>query len=139
MNSGSLLKLLFLVFLLSVNGSAATEQVGSFPRYQTSSSCASCHHQQFDAWINSHHGWAWREPISENVLGNFNQVNFKHAGFTYHFLKENDEYYVVADNPSGKATQYKVHSVAGVTPLQQYLLDIGDGRLQALDVAWDTT
>ncbi|MES9972033.1 MAG: multiheme c-type cytochrome [Candidatus Thiodiazotropha sp.] len=110
----------------------------STPGYQTSAACADCHQQQFDAWVDSHHAWAWREPVPENVLGDFNQAKFRHAGFTYQFLKKNNEYFVVADDPSGKTTQYKVDSVAGVSPLQQYLLDIGDGRLQALDIAWDT-
>ncbi|MEW8331603.1 MAG: multiheme c-type cytochrome, partial [Candidatus Thiodiazotropha sp.] len=138
MNFYSLLQLLFLLFIVISTNSATAEQGGGLPRYLTSATCATCHQQQFDAWSNSHHGWAWREPVSENVLGDFNKTKYTHAGFTYQFLKEYDEYFIVADNPSGKAKKYKVHSVAGVTPLQQYLLDIGDGRLQALDIAWDT-
>ncbi|MES9853403.1 MAG: multiheme c-type cytochrome [Candidatus Thiodiazotropha sp. L084R] len=100
--------------------------------------CVNCHQQQFDSWSNSHHSWAWRKPSSENVLGDFNEAEFEHAGFTYRFHKKNEDYVVIADNQSGNVTKYKVHSVAGVTPLQQYLVDIGEGRLQALDVAWDT-
>ncbi len=34
--------------------------------------------------------------------------------------------------------RFEVNSVAGIAPLQQYLLEIEPGRLQALDLAWDT-
>ena len=45
---------------------------------------------------------------------------------------------MVADGPDGNARRYPIHSVVGVTPLQQYLVETEPGRLQALDVAWDT-
>lgn len=127
---------LFLSLVLLIDSTYSSEIKS--PQYSGSETCKSCHQQQYDAWSDSHHSWAWREPKSENVLGNFNNVEFQHAAFNYRFITENGNYYVIADNKSGKAKKYKVHSVAGVTPLQQYLVEIGLGHLQALDVAWDT-
>lgn len=125
---------LLLLFLPAVL--YASEQKA--PDYVSSSACSSCHEEQFRNWSDSHHSWAWREPIPENVLGDFDDASFEHNGFTYRFLQEGKQYFVVADSQSGKAERYLVHSVVGVTPLQQYLVHTGKGRLQALDVAWDT-
>ena len=108
------------------------------PEYTGSGACKNCHEQEYEKWSDSHHGWAWREPIAANVLGDFNNAEFTHAGFSYRFLTENDEFFIIADNSQGKETKYRLHSVVGVTPLQQYLVDTGEGHLQALDVAWDT-
>ncbi|MCG7927156.1 MAG: tetratricopeptide repeat protein [Candidatus Thiodiazotropha taylori] len=127
---------LFLSLVLLIDSTYSSEIKS--PQYSGSETCKSCHQQQYDAWSDSHHSWAWREPKSENVLGNFNNVEFQHAAFNYRFITENGDYYVIADNKSGKAKKYKVNSVVGITPLQQYLVEIGLGHLQALDVAWDT-
>ena len=35
-------------------------------------------------------------------------------------------------------TEYDVHSVVGIEPLQQYLFETEPGRLQSFDVVWDT-
>jgi tetratricopeptide (TPR) repeat protein len=45
---------------------------------------------------------------------------------------------VRTQGPDGALQDYKVTHVFGVTPLQQVLLDTGRGRLQALDIAWDS-
>ncbi len=108
------------------------------PDYVTSEACASCHQQQFDAWSGSHHSWAWREPAAANVLGDFNSAEIEHAGFTYRFVTDDDTYAIIADNADGKSTRYPVRYVVGVTPLQQYLVETEPGRLQAMDLAWDT-
>ena len=108
------------------------------PGYATSPQCRSCHQAEYRAWSDSHHSWAWREPTTENVLGDFDDAAHDHAGFTYRFITEAGAYFVVADNASGDSTKYRVHSVVGVTPLQQYLVETERGRLQALDLAWDT-
>ncbi|MCA9706685.1 MAG: tetratricopeptide repeat protein, partial [Myxococcales bacterium] len=39
--------------------------------------------------------------------------------------------------PGDAASTYPVRYTFGVEPLQQYLVDVGSGRLQALPVAWD--
>ncbi|MEJ2523792.1 MAG: tetratricopeptide repeat protein, partial [Gammaproteobacteria bacterium] len=40
--------------------------------------------------------------------------------------------------PDGKLADYRIKYTFGVSPLQQYLVEFPDGRLQALPIAWDT-
>lgn len=127
---------LFLLFFILIPLQSSASDKNS-PDYVTSGLCQSCHQDQYQKWHQSHHSWAWREPSSKNLLGNFNKASFKHDGFNYRFLTEGGKYFVIADNASGESTKYKVHSVVGVTPLQQYLVETEKGKLQALDVSWD--
>ncbi len=128
-------RLLILGLLVLMNSvlSAAPQ-----PAFVTSQACQGCHQQAFSAWRDSHHGWAWREPSAENVLGDFADARFSHEGVTYHFQREGEAFFISADGPDGAMTRYPLRYVVGVTPLQQYLVDTGKGRLQALDLAWDT-
>lgn len=126
-----------LLFCVPGTHAAAAETPGQ-PEFVTSQACAACHEQEYTAWRDSHHGWAWRLPARENVLGDFDDAAFRHRGFTYRFETEGGVYFVTADGPDGKATRYPVRYAVGVTPLQQYLVETDGGRLQALDVAWDT-
>ncbi len=106
-------------------------------RYLSSQACIDCHEEQFDAWSESHHSWAWRKPTAENVLADFKHTQFEYAGFSYEFSSKNGTYLVEADGPDGRSTLFQVKYVVGVSPLQQYLVETEEGRLQALDVAWD--
>ncbi len=41
------------------------------------------------------------------------------------------------DGPDGKLATFQVKYTFGVDPLQQYLIEFPDGRVQALSIAWD--
>jgi len=45
---------------------------------------------------------------------------------------------VRTDGPDGKLHDYEIKYTFGVVPLQQYLIEFPDGRLQALGIAWDS-
>jgi predicted CXXCH cytochrome family protein len=45
---------------------------------------------------------------------------------------------VRTDGPDGKLHDYEIKYAFGITPLQQYLVELDKGRLQALTIAWDT-
>ncbi len=109
------------------------------PRHVTSQACKACHDQQFRDWSDSHHDWAWRLPRPENVLGDFDDASIHHKGVTSRFSNRGGRYYVETDGPDGKPREFEVKFTVGVEPLQQYLLETEPGRLQALDLAWDTT
>jgi tetratricopeptide (TPR) repeat protein len=109
------------------------------PRHVTSQACKTCHEQQLRDWSDSHHDWAWRRPQPENVLGDFDDANIHHKGVTSRFSNRDGRYYIETDGPDGKPREFEVKYTVGVEPLQQYLLEIEPGRLQALDLAWDTT
>ncbi len=109
------------------------------PRHVSSQACMSCHEQQFRDWTGSHHDWAWRRPQPENVLGDFDDASIHHNGVTTRFSNREGRYYIEADGPDGKPREFEIKYTVGVEPLQQYLVETEPGRLQALDLAWDTT
>ena len=44
----------------------------------------------------------------------------------------------VTDGPDGELREFEVAYTFGVEPLQQYLVELDNGRLQALSLCWDT-
>jgi predicted CXXCH cytochrome family protein len=117
------------------NAAAQRKAVG--PEYVGSKSCESCHAAQTRAWKRSHHALAWTLPNEKNVLADFANKTFLHHNVKTLFSKEAQTFFVETDGPDGKSKKYRVVGIAGIEPLQQYLVDTGNGRLQALDVAWD--
>jgi len=107
------------------------------PAYVGSESCVACHGEQAAAWRQSHHARAWLMPDADAVLGDFDGASFEHHGTTYRFLREGDAYAVEEIGPSGEIERFAIESLAGIDPLQQYLVETEPGRLQALDLAWD--
>ena len=106
--------------------------------YLGNAACAGCHEQASADWTDSHHDLAMQEATPETVLGNFNNATFNYFGVTTTFSQKGDAFFIETDNAAGKLETYRVAYVFGVEPLQQYLLSLGKGRLQALSVAWDT-
>jgi tetratricopeptide (TPR) repeat protein len=106
--------------------------------YTGSDSCKSCHAQEHSKWQGSHHDLAMQLPTPETVLGNFNDATFTKDGVTTLFFRDGEQYKVRTDGEDGKLTDFTVKYVFGVYPLQQYLLPLSRGRLQALSVAWDS-
>jgi predicted CXXCH cytochrome family protein len=76
-------------------------------------------------------------PTKETVLGDFSSKTVKHWGEAFTFKVAGENFEVVVKS-GGVSTTYPVRFVFGVQPLQQVLVDVGSGRLQALPVAWDT-
>ena len=128
-----------LATLLALAVSVSAAQAASQPNYVGLDTCRSCHATQVEAWQDSHHGWALRLPTPENVLGDFKDAKFEFKGVTSRFFQKDGKYFVETDGADGKLQPFEIKYVVGVTPLQQYLVDTGQGRLQALDLAWDTT
>lgn len=108
------------------------------PAYVGSQTCSGCHADQFALWEDSHHSWAWREPVSDNVLGNFTGDEFVHGDETTRFLEHDGRYVIEVEDESGATASYELRAAVGVAPLQQYLVETEEGRLQAHDVAWGT-
>lgn len=99
--------------------------------------CAGCHSQAFEKWQGSHHDLAMQAPTDSTVLGNFDNASFSKNGVSTRFYRRGEDFMVRTDGPDGQMTDYSVTWVFGVDPLQQYLLTMEDGRLQALSIAWD--
>ncbi|MEM9309020.1 MAG: multiheme c-type cytochrome [Pseudomonadota bacterium] len=126
-----------LILLLVCAPSIAIGQTSS-ATYVGSNACRACHAEAADAWVSSHHAKAWTAPTGENIVADFNDTEFRHDGTLTRFRTEDGRYFVTVTEKDGVTTDYPVHSVAGIEPLQQYLLETEPGRLQSFDVVWDT-
>ena len=100
--------------------------------------CQGCHSAQVKDWQGSHHQLAMQQADPQTVLANFDNVQFKSEGERTRFYRQNNEFWVNTPGADGKPADFKVAYTFGIAPLQQYLIDVGDGKLQALGIAWDT-
>ncbi|MFT5371838.1 MAG: putative CXXCH cytochrome family protein [Lysobacterales bacterium] len=103
-----------------------------------SQACAGCHDGQYDAWKGSHHELAMQHANSSTVLGDFNNREFTNFGMTSRFYLKDGRYFVNTDGPDGRLQDFEIKYTFGVVPLQQYLVEFPDGRIQALEIAWDS-
>jgi predicted CXXCH cytochrome family protein len=131
--------LLALVAALAVDGGARAAQmpVVRQPQYVGSGGCVACHGAEAGLWKESDHQLAWTLPGPETVLGDFDDASFSSRGVTSRFTSEGGKYFVETEDGAGERRTFEVVGVAGVRPLQQYLLSPAPGRTQAFDVAWD--
>lgn len=111
-----------------------SEQAAS---YVGGAACTACHAPQAEAWRGSHHALAMQEATPETVLGDFKGTAFSHKGVTSTFFQRDGKFFVNTDGPDGKLADFAIKYTFGVTPLQQYLIEFPDGRMQALSIAWD--
>jgi tetratricopeptide (TPR) repeat protein len=107
------------------------------PEYVGTAACASCHAREHRQWQGSHHDRAMAEASEATVLGNFAGAKFSHGGATSTFFRRDGRFFVNTDGPDGRLRDFEIKYTFGVTPLQQYLVEMPGGRLQALGIAWD--
>ena len=100
--------------------------------------CAECHKAEYDLWRGSDHDHAMQEASEQTVLGDFNNIEFDYFDTTSRFYQKDGKYKVLTDGPDGELKGYEVKYTFGIYPLQQYLIEFPDGRLQALSIAWDS-
>ena len=99
--------------------------------------CAGCHAEQVASWAGSHHDGAMQPALPDTVLGDFANAEFTYNGMTSVLFERNAEFWMRTDGPEGTLEDFRVTHTFGVEPLQQYLLELPDGRLQASSIAWD--
>lgn len=103
-----------------------------------SKACAGCHQDQTRLWQASQHRHAMDHAIEKSVRGDFNNAAFDYNGIRSRFFRAGNRFLVETDGPDGKLATFEVKYTFGVDPLQQYLVEFPDGRVQALSIAWDT-
>ena len=106
--------------------------------YVEDSACGGCHSQQYNDWLESHHDLAMQEATEETVLGDFRDATFHHFGVESRFFRRTGGFFVNTDGPDGTLEDFEIRYTFGVEPLQQYLVPLPGGRLQALGIAWNT-
>ena len=110
---------------------------GAPPTYVGSSACADCHRDEFQRWQGSQHAVAMQPATERTVLGDFNDASFRNFGVTTEFFRRDGKYLFRTEGPDGKTAEFEVRHVFGVYPLQQYLVELPGGHVQAFSVAWD--
>lgn len=111
---------------------------GAGPTYVGRAHCAACHAGETAGWTGSHHDLAMQAATEATVLGDFNDATFEQFGVVSRFYREDGAFMVRTDGPDGELRDYPIQYTFGVYPLQQYLIAFPGGRLQALDIAWDS-
>lgn len=129
-------KLLIILALCigSVICSAEQEYVGT---YVGASECRGCHQTQFDQWSDSDHAWAMLQPDQRSVLGDFSDATVEFHDIKTRFYQQDSNYFIETLGDDG-VEAFKVAYTFGRYPLQQYLIELESGHLQAFDVAWDS-
>ncbi|GGZ91742.1 tetratricopeptide repeat protein [Algibacter mikhailovii] len=106
--------------------------------YVGSNNCIDCHKTETELWTGSHHDLAMQIANDSTVLGDFNNIKTEIDGVKYFFYKKQGDFFVHVEEIDNTETEYKISYAFGVTPLQQYLVDFGDGKKQVLRVTWDS-
>jgi predicted CXXCH cytochrome family protein len=122
--------LVFVWLSISLSLSAA-EYVGT-------NNCIQCHQTQYQQWQGSHHDMAMRHADEKSVQGNFADASFEFAGKTNRFFRKGSEYWVNIEGPNGEFSDYQISYTFGFEPLQQYMVEFADGRVQLIPFAWDS-
>jgi len=108
------------------------------PHFVGSETCAGCHPAEAKLWRGSQHAHAMAHANETTVRGDFNDTSFDYHGIRSRLFRKEGRYMVETDGVGGRLATFEVKYTFGVDPLQQYLIEFPDGRIQALPIAWDT-
>jgi len=122
----------------STDISDAEEPIARSHKFVGDQTCQSCHAGEWEQWKGSHHDYAIGEADDEHVRGDFDDVIFEEGQNRYRFFRDDGRYMVEIDEEGRDSEIQEIEFTFGWEPLQQYLVDIGRGKYQALHIAWDT-
>ena len=111
---------------------------GTTADYVGRRSCLDCHAEEDALWVGSDHERAMAVAGEEMVLGEFDGRQIEHFGVRSRMFRHGEKFLVHTDDRQGKMRDFEVKYTFGVRPLQQYLVEFPDGRVQCLRLAWDT-
>jgi Tfp pilus assembly protein PilF len=130
--------MLIAVATILANNPSATVRADEPASFVGGQVCAGCHAAETARWAGSHHALAMQKATPATVLGDFADAKLGHFGVVTSFSRSGDRFVVRADGPDGALHDYEIAYTFGVYPLQQYLIALPGGRLQALGIAWDS-
>jgi hypothetical protein len=122
----------------SLPGALRSSSPAPTPAFVGSEACAGCHQPETALWKESQHRHAMQRATATSVLSNFDDAGFDYFGVHSRFFKEDNKFFVETDGPDSKLATFQVKYTFGIDPLQQYLIEFPDGRIQALSIAWDS-
>ncbi|MFG1418413.1 tetratricopeptide repeat protein [Xanthobacter sp. V0B-10] len=118
-------------------GGFLTAGASTPPAMVGSQACAGCHAAEAESWRTSQHAAAMQHAREDTVLGDFGGVDVDYFGIRTRFFRKDGQFLVTTDGPDGAMGTFEVKYTFGLDPLQQYLVEFPDGRVQALPFAWD--
>ena len=103
-----------------------------------SAACGACHEEQKRSWQGSHHDLAMDLASESSIAGDFDDTEFLHQGVRTRFYIRDGQYFTETESDDGSLQEFPVRYTFGTYPLQQYLVELPDSRIQALGVSWDS-
>ena len=123
---------------LSTQATQESGRTAATAAFVGSEACAACHQPETRLWQTSQHKKAMDHATDKSVLGDFSGTTFDYYGVTSRFFRKDGKFLVETDGPDGKLATFEIKYTFGIEPLQQYLIEFPDGRIQALSIAWDS-
>lgn len=77
-----------------------------------------------------------KHASEDTVLGDFDNYQLSENGRTTLFYRENDQFWIKMENDKGEFEKYQVKYTFGWEPLQQYMVEFEDGRVQLIPYSW---
>jgi len=108
------------------------------PHYVGEQTCKTCHSKEHQQWQGSHHDLAMQEASAKTVLGDFKNAKFSKQGINSTFFMRDGLFMVNTDGADNKLHDYQISYTFGVYPLQQYMVKFPQGKVQVLDISWDS-
>ncbi|UPW19496.1 tetratricopeptide repeat protein [Agarivorans sp. TSD2052] len=121
---------LLLVLFTASSAALAVDYVGT-------ETCIRCHQDAYEAWQGSHHQLAMQHASEDAILGDFNNAQFTFNDKINRFYTKGEQFWVNIEGPDGQFHDYQIKYTFGVTPLQQYMVEFDDGRVQLIPFTWD--
>lgn len=108
-----------------LSSSTGTRTAGTTKaHYVGRQTCQSCHQEQHEKFLQSHHHQALAVASAETVLANFDHQSLEHDGLTSHFFQRDNKYMVRTEGRDGAMTEFEVRFVLAYHPLQQYMVQV---------------
>ncbi len=111
---------------------------GAHPDFVGAARCASCHAREYAAWKGSQHALAMQDAKPGAILARFDGSRLSLDGVVSTFFRRDNHYVVNTQGSDGANHDFSVRYTFGVYPLQQYVVELSRGRMQALPLAWDS-
>ena len=131
-----------ITFFLLITVSLISSPVINAADFIGSKSCVNCHEKAYKDWQGSHHDMSMKHADSESVLGDFNNATLASetnvAIKPNAFFKKGQQFWVNIQGEDGQFNDYQIKYTFGYTPLQQYMVEFEDGRVQLIPFAWDS-
>ena len=121
-----------------ISSTDSDSHASSAPTFVGSETCAGCHRAEASLWRSSQHSHAMAHADDKSVLGDFADASFDYYDVRSRFFRKDGKFFVETDGPDGTLGTFEIKYTFGIDPLQQYLIEFPDGRLQALSIAWDS-